>query len=253
MGTSKGWRHPRAPGLGQFDPTSPLGTLVSPGLSPYGRHSWHPSVAFSCVQVRGCYQLTRISLLRLSPWTGRTELPLPVHSTAQTAVIPPAALPFPATTDTRLLSCRGSPCFWDLWFALSPDWLRTTQMQVRQVNITRQRDTLNWERQEMHSRNPFESKTNRHTNTETAINLAASLCVPGITSFPSCEQDNLTCLVLEWGITWASVQKLFLWRKHNLGRIQVPTRSCQGSAKAPVKGQVPQSLKIPADIPEKLL
>lgn len=159
----------------------------------------------------GCHQLAPISLLQLSPRTGKTELPLRSHSAAHAAIVPPAAFSLPATTATHLPFFHPRTCFWDLWFALSLHWY--PKMQVRQVNITNLRNTLNWERQEMCSRNRSESKTNCHTDSESAVNLTALLCVPGVTSFPSCEQCSLTCLVPERGITWASIQKLFLWGK----------------------------------------
>lgn len=76
------------------------------------------------------------------------------------------------------------------------------RMQVGQVNITNQRNTLNRERQETYSRNRSESKTNCHTNSESAVNLTALLRVPGVTPLPSWEQCSLTCLVPQWGITY---------------------------------------------------
>lgn len=111
--------------LDQPDPTCPWWMLVSPGLSPRGRRSRCPSGACAWVQppqpwVRGCHQLAPISLLQLSPRTGQTELPLRSHSAARAATVPPAAFSLPATTATHLPFFHPRPCFWDLWFALSP-------------------------------------------------------------------------------------------------------------------------------------
>lgn len=125
----------------------------------------------------------------------RVSSPFP-QCTQPSSFLPPSL--FAVTTATLLPFFLVSGIYLPyplLWY---PNWLRNIQMQVMQVNTTNQRNTSNWECQEIYSRNWSESETNCHIHTGSAVNIIASLCVPGTTSFTSCEQHSLTCLVLEW-------------------------------------------------------
>ena len=163
-----------------------------------------------------CYQLTSPCCIWAHGLGRQSCLSIsPAQCTLPSSLLPPSLFQPQQPHISHSFTAAHVSGISDLPYALLsfPNWLRNTQMQVRRLNITNQRNTLNWEHQEMYSRNWSESKTNCHTNTESAVNLTAALCVPGITTFPSCERCSLTCLVLEWGITWASIQKLFLWGK----------------------------------------